>query len=270
MRANTPLVSIIIPAFNRANLIGHSIESIINQTYLNWELIVVDDGSTDETEKVVLNYCIKDNRIKYLKRPTSLPKGANTCRNLGFDKAKGELIKWVDSDDLLDKIILQEQINVFNNHPEIDIVVCNGVYFTEEGILHNEYWSKYVITENLFYDYIRNTVRWHVCGCLWKKNFFKTAPYKLGLMNAQEWLMHATAILRQPIVKGIDTTLFYVRRSPTGRISTNRNKQYFLNAAKARSLLLLENVKSSDRSIKASLEITKQILVNTFHAVKNF
>ena len=77
------LVSIIIPTYNREHLIGETLNSIIAQTHTNWECIVVDDGSTDNTEEVLKNYKEKDKRFIFLKRPDNLPKGANTCRNIG-------------------------------------------------------------------------------------------------------------------------------------------------------------------------------------------
>ena len=76
-----PLVSIIIPTYNRAHLIAETLDSIIAQTYTNWECIVVDDGSTDPTDELMETYCKKDSRFQYYHRPKNRPKGANACRN---------------------------------------------------------------------------------------------------------------------------------------------------------------------------------------------
>ena len=78
------LVSIIIPTFNRANLISYTLDSVLNQDYTSWECLVVDDGSTDKTQEVVLGYIQKDSRIKLLHRPNDWIKGANSCRNYGL------------------------------------------------------------------------------------------------------------------------------------------------------------------------------------------
>ncbi len=96
-----PLVSIIIPTYNRAHLIGETLDSVLAQTYENWECIVVDDGSTDATALTVEAYLRKDARFQFFKRPNHKPKGANACRNYGFEKSKGEFIQWFDSDDLM-------------------------------------------------------------------------------------------------------------------------------------------------------------------------
>jgi len=96
-----PLVSIIIPTYNRAHLIGETLDSILAQTYQNWECIVVDDGSEDHTQELLKQYRKKDNRFAFFERPSEKPKGANACRNYGFEKSKGDYIQWFDSDDLM-------------------------------------------------------------------------------------------------------------------------------------------------------------------------
>lgn len=96
-----PLVSIIIPTYNRAHLIGETLDSVLEQTYTNWECIVVDDGSTDDTSIIVNKYCSTDQRFNYFKRPSNRLKGANACRNYGFELSKGEFINWFDDDDIM-------------------------------------------------------------------------------------------------------------------------------------------------------------------------
>lgn len=98
---NNPLVSIIIPTYNRAHLINETLDSILAQTYSIWECLIIDDGSSDCSDKVVGEYLKKDLRFKYYKRPLTKLKGANSCRNYGFELSKGDLIKWFDSDDIM-------------------------------------------------------------------------------------------------------------------------------------------------------------------------
>src|SRR5689334_4331637 len=92
---NAPLVSIVMPAYNRANFIIETIDSIQKQTYSNWELIIVDDGSTDRTSEIIMN--IEDKRIRYYKEQH---RGMEDARNFGLEKARGEFIGFMDSDDL--------------------------------------------------------------------------------------------------------------------------------------------------------------------------
>ena len=85
---NTSLISIIIPTYNRAHLINDTLNSIIAQTYTNWECIVVDDASTDNTASILEGYINKDSLFQYNIRPNIKPKGANACRNFGFEISK--------------------------------------------------------------------------------------------------------------------------------------------------------------------------------------
>ncbi|MGU9939092.1 glycosyltransferase family 2 protein [Empedobacter brevis] len=116
---NQPLVSIIIPSFNRADIIGDTLDSIKIQTYTNWECIVIDDGSTDHTEQVLENYIEKDKRFKFYHRPDYLVKSGNSCRNYGFEKSKGELVTFFDSDDVMLEDFLSSRIELFTQKIEI-------------------------------------------------------------------------------------------------------------------------------------------------------
>jgi glycosyltransferase involved in cell wall biosynthesis len=119
-----PKVSIIIPTYCRAHIISETLESVIAQTYTNWECIVVDDGSNDHTVEVVGDYLKKDSRFKYYVRPVERIKGASTCRNIGLENAVGEFIQFLDSDDLISSNKLAEQIKLLKDCPENVIATC--------------------------------------------------------------------------------------------------------------------------------------------------
>ncbi len=106
------LVSIIMPSWNTARWIAESIQSVINQTYENWELIIVDDCSTDNTDKIVSEF--NDKRIVYLKNEKNL--GAALTRNRALQQAKGEWIAFLDSDDLWTPNKLQKMISFMNDN----------------------------------------------------------------------------------------------------------------------------------------------------------
>ena len=141
------LVSIIMPSWNTSRFIGKSIESVLNQTYSNWELIIVDDCSTDDTDSVVAAY--SDDRIKYIKNERN--SGAAITRNRAIREANGEWIAFLDSDDLWEPEKLEKQINfmkdngyVFSYHEYVkideddnplniyvsgpEVVTCQGMY----------------------------------------------------------------------------------------------------------------------------------------------
>jgi glycosyltransferase involved in cell wall biosynthesis len=123
---NNPLVSIIIPTYNRAHLIVETLDSISKQTYTNWECVIVDDGSTDNSLSIVSQYCDRDTRFKLYQRPSNLVKGANACRNYGFEKSKGTLINWFDSDDYMLPTFLEEKVSVILNG-SYDFVMATSV-----------------------------------------------------------------------------------------------------------------------------------------------
>lgn len=123
MSSPIPLVSIIIPTFNRARLLPETLDSVLAQTYQNWECIVVDDGSTDHTPMVMNDYCARDKRIQYHKRPNRRMAGGNGARNYGFEISKGEYIQWLDSDDLISDTKIEFQvISMLKNNA--DIATC--------------------------------------------------------------------------------------------------------------------------------------------------
>lgn len=150
---NTPLVSIIIPTFNRAHLIGETLDSVLAQTYTHWECIVVDDGSTDATAELLADYCKKDVRFQYHHRPTNRRKGANACRNYGFELSKGNYINWLDSDDLLSKNKLENQLDEVKD--DIDIITCK--WSVKQGDIlidkKNETYKNYHNGINLLNDF---------------------------------------------------------------------------------------------------------------------
>lgn len=121
-----PLVSICIPSFNGAHLIWRAIESAINQSYSNLEIIIVDDCSSDDIDKVVEIYAQKDSRIKYSKNLKNLGLGLNFLRAVNL--AKGEFIQCLNQDDWLDRDYIKNKVVIFNKFPDVAFVssvLCN-------------------------------------------------------------------------------------------------------------------------------------------------
>lgn len=169
------LVSIIIPTYNRAHLIKETIESVCAQTYGNWECIIVDDGSTDETLNVIKEYEIKNKKIKIYSRPTTKKKGANSCRNYGVEKSLGDYFLFLDSDDILKEDCLQTRLGVFEKFPSLDFAVFSM------GLLKNNRFENYkypdltdASREKLIGLFITGPLPWNMTRPLWKKNFFLT------------------------------------------------------------------------------------------------
>jgi glycosyltransferase involved in cell wall biosynthesis len=124
----TPLVSVIIPAFNAARYIGATLASILSQTYRPIEVIVVDDGSTDDTRSRVLAY---GSRVRYYHQPNS--GGCSTPRNVAIGAARGEWLSFFDADDLMLPGRLAGHAAFLRHHPEAGIVFSNYRRFTDDG-----------------------------------------------------------------------------------------------------------------------------------------
>lgn len=121
MSNNILRVSVIIPTYNRATLVGRAINSVLQQSYSNLEVIVVDDGSSDNTRDIVLK-AFSDKRIRYFWQPN---RGVSAARNKGIKEAKGDVICFLDSDDLWKPNKLEKQINFLTSHPQINLVFCD-------------------------------------------------------------------------------------------------------------------------------------------------
>lgn len=128
-----PLVSIITPTYNCAKFIGETIETVLKQTYKNWEMIIVDDESKDNTEEIVSQY--NDERIKYTKLKEN--SGADVARNTAIDKANGKYIAFLDSDDLWEPEKLEKQIK-FMKKNNYNITATDYQKIDEEGKLLNK------------------------------------------------------------------------------------------------------------------------------------
>lgn len=130
------LVSVIMPSYNTAEYIGKSIQSVINQTYKNWELIIVDDCSTDNTEEMIQPF-LKDKRIIFLKNEKN--SGAAISRNFALRKARGRYIAFLDSDDLWLPVKIEKQLKFMkdNNY---------AFTFTDYRINLNGKWLPYINT----------------------------------------------------------------------------------------------------------------------------
>ena len=130
-----PSISIIIPTYNRAEIISETLDSVVAQTHENWECIIVDDGSTDNTADVILEYTNRDKRFKYHLRPETLNKGASPCRNYGLKQANGDFIQFLDSDDLLNKNKFLEQLKLIENSSLLTLTTCRWGSFSNSSIL---------------------------------------------------------------------------------------------------------------------------------------
>lgn len=208
MNSQQPLVSIIIPTYNRAHLIGETLESVIAQTYSKWECIVVDDGSTDRTDEVIHKYLTSDNRFQYYHRPQDSPKGANACRNYGFEKSKGSYILWFDSDDLMMPEKIEVQLNALLNDPKLDFCIAKFSNFNSNNSNIEE--ISYLRNSNKFpnyKEYLRHQLFWGTIDFLGKRNVLENVFFNEYLKSGQEYHFFVLVLLNKPKGVFLDKTL---------------------------------------------------------------
>jgi glycosyltransferase involved in cell wall biosynthesis len=144
LERTSPLVSIVIPCYNYGRYLNFTLDSILTQSYSQWECILIDDGSTDNTKTVATAYAAKDKRFVYLFQNNSGPSGA---RNNGLSHATGKYIQFLDADDLIDKEKLKLQVNFLEQHEGADLVYGNALFFDTnelpEGKIANAVRGKY-------------------------------------------------------------------------------------------------------------------------------
>ncbi len=120
------LISIVVPCYNQAQYLDECLSSVINQTYNYWECIIVNDGSSDGTEKIALEWVNKDNRFKYYSKING---GLSDTRNFGIKKAAGAYILPLDADDYIGTELLELSLNVFNKDENVTIVYSDVMNF---------------------------------------------------------------------------------------------------------------------------------------------
>src|SRR2546423_1634887 len=117
--AQAPVVSVVIPTFNYGHFIGETLRSVQGQTLQQWECIVVDDGSTDNTAAVVGEISARDPRVKYLRQEK---RGQQAAKNAGARRAIGQYVQFLDSDDLIEPEKLQYQAAYLDAHQDVDVI----------------------------------------------------------------------------------------------------------------------------------------------------
>ncbi len=250
-----PLVSIIIPTHNRAHLIGETLDSILAQTYYNWECIIVDDGSNDNTEDVVDKYIKKDSRFSYYKRPADRAKGGNACRNYGFEMSAGEFINWFDDDDLMLKNFLEEKVNAFSL--ELDLVIASG-YYTNE-FLKNKSIISLDEQSNLFKEYCLWKLQILTPSILFRKSFLLGKElFSHRISRGQETEFFSRIFFKLPKMqfKIINIPLFLYRQHADSK--TYQNKLYNNDFKFSQSFIAIEN-------FKKSIELEDYQLINYYY-----
>lgn len=241
---NSPVISIIIPTFNRATLISESLDSIINQSFKDWECIIVDDHSTDETVKVIEMYLALDKRFKLFKRPNSKIKGANSCRNFGREMSSGKYIHWFDSDDIAHPKYLELSYELIKKG---DYDFCRfsrsvfwGSFHYNFAEIPNKMEERKVSSRDIE-ALLKNKLVFNTCNVLWKKTSLKDEFFNENIVYADEWEYYSRLLSRKLKGISVNVELFFGRKHPASTTYEFAQNDSIRKASKIKAVKLVIN-----------------------------
>lgn len=178
------LVSIIVPVYNAEKYIDQCVSSILNQTYRNIEVVLVDDGSPDNCPQICDNWSLKDRRIKVVHKKNG---GLSDARNYGLDMANGQFVTFTDSDDIIECTMIEDMLNLHFQY-DADIVCCESLFYENgsEKIIPHYHVDK-EITQITPIDFLRGllhiTIDCSVCNKLFRKELIDNHRFQVGKYN---------------------------------------------------------------------------------------
>lgn len=194
-------VSVVVPCYNQEPFIRETLESVLKQTYRYWECIVVDDGSTDSSAKIILDFCRRDHRFKYIYKQNT---GVVDSRNLGIRQASGFFILPLDGDDLIGEEYLSKAVDVFEKEDNVTLVYCRAQFIGERQ--GEWYLERYSYKRMLYCNLIFNAAMYR------KTDFLQTIGYNSNMVHGlEDWDFWLTLLNEESRVFCIDQILFYYR-----------------------------------------------------------
>jgi glycosyltransferase involved in cell wall biosynthesis len=209
------LVSIIIPCYNQARYLEEALQSVLDQTHQNWECFIVNDGSTDNSEEIAMQWCLKDTRIFYLKKENE---GLSAARNSGIELAQAEFILPLDADDILGCNYITLALNEFELDETVKVVYCKGLKFgCEEGLLSLTPYSLYNLSlDNMIF----------ASAMYRKKDWQRVGGYEVEMIYGwEDWEFWIAILKKGGNVKRIDEVCFYYRIKPISMLKSIDNEK---------------------------------------------
>jgi glycosyltransferase involved in cell wall biosynthesis len=243
-----PLVSIIVPCFNSAAFIRDTLDSVLNQTYSNWECIVVNDGSTDNSEKIVDQYILKDKRFKCIHQ---VNQGLSSARNTGIINANGEYLNFLDSDDLLLPQMLEKLTKRLINDNTIGVAYC-GSMLSDITLKHKKHIKRNYFEGQLFFKLAhRNIFACH--SIVIRRKILQTIGYfDTTLFSCEDWDLWLRVAKAEISFGAVKEDLVIYRMRP---FSMSRNAEIFLESG----LRVIQSVHNN----KVSISEEKLMTCNT-------
>lgn len=226
------LVSVIIPCYNQELYISEAIQSVIDQTYDNWECIIIDDGSDDASAEIINGFVNKDSRFKYIFQNNQ---GVSVARNAGFKSCNGEFIQFLDGDDFIYPEKLEKQLFQLNKYPKIDAVYSNFFHYYQGKNLYESYELTKIddLLRDVLFKWDRN-FNIPIHAPLFKRIVWNDSelPYPGAYKGRYEdWVFWVLLGLKRINLLDVDENLASYRIHDTNFTSNTKNKS--INAIKA-------------------------------------
>ena len=233
--------------YNRSQFILESLKSIQNQTYNNWECLIIDDGGSDNTVAVIEPLIQSDKRFKYLKRPSKYKKGLPGSRNYGLDLSKGDYVIFFDDDDIVHPQNLELCVDELSNK---DVRFCRYLRTVFTGNFdYNFDESKHYASFNMgiidLEAVLKNEIPLNSCAVMWKKECFENHRFAEELMYAEEWELYSRILSNGFKGVSINKILFYGRKHPNSNTGEFYKNDPIRVASKKRAIeLVVSNLAS--------------------------
>ena len=246
---NSPKVTIIVATFNREKFFLETLLSIQNQTFLDWECLIIDDGSTDKTVEIITPLLEKEPRFKYFLRSEKYKKGTSGCRNQGLDLAKGDYIIFFDDDDIPHPQNLEVCVSELTND---SISFCR--YIREVFVNDFHYDFDFSTEYSFFYidlkdieRMLKNELQFNSCAVMWKKACFDNERFNEKISYADEMELYSRILSKGIRGISIDKCLFYGRKHPESITGEYDRRNAVRKASYAEAILLiLQNLKEKN------------------------
>lgn len=222
MENNQSLIfSVILCAFNSETTISESIESVLNQTFNCFELIIINDGSTDETLSIVKQYRKSDSRIRIYSHDN---RGLGVSRNKGIELSKGKWITFIDADDMWDPEKLEKQHEIIQTIPNVDIVLTENTLLQSKISLKINKKTEYFIIDDVLNPLIKRDFNFAPATAAVKAKLFERAQFSPD-KSGQDYYPFLMFALMQCVFVKIKNPLYYVRAIPN-TLSRSKNSKH--------------------------------------------
>ncbi|MFD1188895.1 glycosyltransferase family 2 protein, partial [Pontibacter rugosus] len=228
---------VVVRYFVRAKYIDETLNAVLAQTFKNWECLVIDDGSTDDTHEVVKKHLIKDTRFRYIVRDKNRSKGACTCRNIGLELAQGKYIQFLDSDDLISSNKFEEQVRILENTTPDAIATCKWGSFTKstKAPIVKPFRPTYFSTGNTL-ELLKVYGKYHTylpshAFLVAKEVINKAGGWNEKLTNNQDGEFFTRVLLKCSKIIFVPSAEVYYRKGADNRVSS------LINEDKVKSLI---------------------------------